>query len=303
MEGTTAMIRNVGASLIAGLFAAQLLAAGRPAQDDGIAEPYVPPREHSDYVKKLAPNLASTIYADPARIEQWQDDRFGVFMHWDPSCQMTGAVSWSRMGRRPHHPSDGTVTRGISSETYDNLYKTFNPVKFDADATIRMVKDAGARYFVFTAKHHQEFCVFHSAVTNYDIMSSPFKRDICRELADACHRHKVKLFWYYSQPAWHEPRYAAPTDSPQFARYRNEFLHPQLLELYITSARSSWMPANAAAGITSAWARVIGTSRWAARGVGWTGTGPTWFAAPGDGIACEACEQPARIAWPRGRDG
>ena len=233
----SAMVRVLRASWVVGLLAAQLLAAGKPATDDGVARPYVPPKEHAEYVKKLPPHLAATIYADPKYLEQWQDDRFGVFMHWDPSCQMTGAVSWSRMGRRPHHPSDGTVKRGIPAKTYDNLYKTFNPVKFDADAVIRMVKDAGARYFVFTAKHHQGFCMFDSAVTDYDIMSSPFKRDICKELADACHRHKIKLFWYYSQPDWHEPRYAAPIDSPQFAEYRTKYLHPQLLELYTKYGR------------------------------------------------------------------
>jgi len=226
------MAKGFKALWLVGSLASLLLAEGKPASDDGIAEPYVPPREHAEYVKKLPPHLAATIYADPKYLEHWQDDRFGVFMHWDPSCQLTGAVSWSRMGRRPHHRSDGTVKRGIPAKTYDNLYKTFNPVKFDADAFIRMVKDAGARYFVFTAKHHQGFCMFDSAVTDYDIMSSPFKRDICKELADACHRHKVKLFWYYSQPDWHEPRYAFPVDSPQFVEYRAKYLHPQLLELY-----------------------------------------------------------------------
>lgn len=205
--------------------------------DDGVTEPYAPPKEHADYVGKLSPELSATIYAAPAYVEQWQDDKFGVFMHWDPSCQLTGAVSWSRLGRRPHHSSDRTVTRGIPAETYDRLYKTFNPVRFNADAYVRMIKDAGARYFVFTAKHHQGFCMFDSAVTGYDIMSSPFGRDICKELADACHHHEVKLFWYYSQPDWHEPRYAAPVDSPEFARFRDEILHPQLLELYTNYGR------------------------------------------------------------------
>lgn len=223
--------------LLACLLVTQLV--GADYLDDGVTEPYVPPQEHADYVNKLSPELSATIYADPQEkyLEEWQDDKFGVFMHWDPSCQMTGAVSWSRMGRRPHHPSDGTVTRGIPAETYDNLYKTFNPVKFDADVFVKMIKDAGARYFVFTAKHHQGFCMFDSAVTEYDVMSTPFGRDICKELADACHQHKVKLFWYYSQPDWHEPRYAAAVDSPEFARYRDEYLHPQLLELYTNYGR------------------------------------------------------------------
>jgi alpha-L-fucosidase len=226
---------RIASMLLTCLLVTQL--PGADYQDDGVTEPYIPPEEHAAYIKALPPELAATIYAAPEYLEQWQDDKFGVFMHWDPSCQMTGAVSWSRKGRRPHHPSDGTVTRGIPAETYDDLYKTFNPVKFDADAWVRMIKGAGARYFVFTAKHHQGFCMFDSATTDYDIMSSPFKRDICKELADACHRHKVKLFWYFSQPDWHEPKYAAPVDSPEFARFRDEILHPQLLELYTNYGR------------------------------------------------------------------
>ena len=68
-------------------------------------------------------------------------------------------------------------------------------------------KAAGAKYFVFTAKHHQGFCMFDSAATDYDIMSTPFQRDICKELADACHRHEIKLFFYYSQLDWRRTDY------------------------------------------------------------------------------------------------
>ncbi|MFC1497267.1 alpha-L-fucosidase [Verrucomicrobiota bacterium] len=213
------------------LLAACSFAAHKPPHDDGITEPYSPPKEQLAYLKKIKPEFLSTLQAPKKRIEEWQDYKFGVFMHWDPSCQMTGSTSWARKGRRPHHPSDGQVTRGIPTEVYDNLYKTFNPVKFNADFYARMVKDSGARYLVFTAKHHQGFCMFDSAVTDYDITTSPFKRDICKELADACHRHGVKLFWYYSQPDWHEPKYDVPFDSPEFERYRTDFLYPQMKEL------------------------------------------------------------------------
>ena len=104
--------RLLAIAAVALLLAAESsLAADAPElHDDGVVEPYVPRKEHLDYIATLDPGLVPTLKADPAMIEQWQDDRFGVFMHWDPSCQMTGAVSWSRKGRRPHHPSDGTVS-------------------------------------------------------------------------------------------------------------------------------------------------------------------------------------------------
>ena len=209
------------------LFAAH----GEELHDDGSTEPYAPPKEHLEYVDHLDRALLPTLKADPTMIEQWQDDRFGVFMHWDPSCQLTGAVSWSRNGRRPHHSSDGTVTKGIDNELYNGLHRTFNPVKFDADQWVRMIKASGAKYFVFTAKHHQGFCMFDSTVTDYDVMNTPFGRDVCKELADACHEHDIKLFFYYSQPDWTEQRYYADYPSAEFDRYIDEFLYPQLREL------------------------------------------------------------------------
>ena len=199
--------------------------------DDGIVMPYTPPKEHAKYVAALDKSLLPTLQAQPDKLEEWQDDKFGVFMHWDPSCQITGAMSWSRKGRRPHHPSDGTVTRGIPTEVYNNQYKTFNPVKFSADQWARMVKDSGARYLVLTAKQHNGFCMFESSVTDYDIMASPFKRDICAELAAACQKHGVKIYWYYSQPDWTEPMYRAEHPSKAFDRFVDEFLYPQLREL------------------------------------------------------------------------
>ncbi|MHC5058444.1 MAG: alpha-L-fucosidase [Planctomycetota bacterium] len=199
--------------------------------------PYAAPAKHASYVASLDKGLLPTLRARPDALEEWQDDRFGVFMHWDPSCQMTGSMSWGRKGRRPHHPSDGTVTRGIPSEVYNSQYKTFMPVGFDANQWVRMVKDSGARYLVFTAKHHNGFCMFESGVTGYDIMASPFKRDICAELAAACRRYGIKIHWYYSQPDWTEPMYRAEYPSKAFDRFVDEFLYPQLRELVTNCGR------------------------------------------------------------------
>ncbi len=228
------MHRRIGIVAFTGGIAASVLC--NPVHASSL--PYVPPQEQVDYINQLDPALRPTLKADPARVEQWQDYRFGVFMHWDPSCQLTPAMSWSRNGRRPHHPKDGVHSpNGIPSEVYDRQYKTFNPVKFDADRWVRMIKDAGAKYFVFTAKHHQGFCMFDSAVTDYGIMSTPFKRDICKELADACHKHGIELFFYYSQPDWTEARYRADIESADFDRFRTEFLEPQVRELVTNYGR------------------------------------------------------------------
>jgi len=200
--------------------------------DDGIVTPYVAPAASTAYIKALTPELQATLRAKPAVVEEWQDMKFGFFIHWDPSCQVSGSMSWSRDGRRPHHKSDKEKKKGIDSDVYNSQYKTFNPTEFDAEKWVLLAKDAGCHYMVFTAKHHNGFCMFDSAVTDYDIMSTPFKRDICAELAAACQKHDMKLMWYYSQPDWTEERYRVDYPSAEWDTYLDDFFYPQLRELY-----------------------------------------------------------------------
>lgn len=147
-------------------------------------------------------------YAPPKDMKWFEDAKFAVFVHWGVSCLTKVEISWGRQAFRPGfeggmaHPTTGTP-----KEVYDNLYKKFNPVNFNADEWIKMVKDSGAKYFIFTTKHHDGFCMFDAKNTDYKITNTPFKRDICKELADACHKYGIKLFWYYSKPDWHHPDY------------------------------------------------------------------------------------------------
>ena len=82
----------------------------------------------------------------------------------------------------------------------------FNPVKFNADEWVKLAKDAGMKYIVITSKHHDGFALFKSAVSKYNIVdATPFKRDVLKELADACARGGIRLGFYYSQSQdWHE---------------------------------------------------------------------------------------------------
>ena len=104
-------------------------------------------------------------------------------------------------------------------EQYDNLYKAFNPVAFDADEWCRIAKDAGMRYVVFTTKHHDGFSMFDSQYTTYDIMGTPYGKDICGQLADACHRHGLRLGWYYSPRDWYHPDFATEHHDRYLAFY------------------------------------------------------------------------------------
>ena len=160
-------------------------------------------------------------------IERWKDLRFGMFIHWGPVSLVGTEIGWSRAGERRGRKDAKTGT--IPVEEYDNLYKKFNPVKFNPDEWVQLAKDSGMKYMVFTSRHHDGFSNFDSRFTNYKITSpeSPYRKDIVKQLADACHRGGVEWGVYYSQPDWHNPDYR---NGAAHAKYL-EYLHGQVREL------------------------------------------------------------------------
>ncbi len=136
------------------------------------------------------------------RMEWWRDARFGMFIHWGlyavPAGEWkdeTGHGEWIR------------TTAQIPLEEYDKFRDQFNPVNFDAGKWVKMAKDAGMKYIVITSKHHDGFCLFDSKQTDFDVMSTPFERDILKELAGECKKQGVKLCFYHSIMDWHHPDY------------------------------------------------------------------------------------------------
>src|SRR5271167_3151249 len=126
---------------------------------------------------------AETPAEHAARLQWWADARFGMFIHWGPVSLTGQEISWSRANSNPKCPNNGP----ISVEEYDNLYKHFDPVRFDAKEWVRIAKEAGMKYMVLTAKHCDGFLLWDSKVSDYNIMHTPFKRDVCGELAKAAH--------------------------------------------------------------------------------------------------------------------
>jgi len=133
---------------------------------------------------------------------QWfQDAKFGVFLHWGLYSELGGA---GKMGIAEWIMDDAQ----IPARHYERLAKFFNPAAFNADTWVSTIKAAGARYIVITSKHHEGFAMFASKVSPYNVVdATPFKRDPLAELADACRRQGIKLFFYYSQLDWHHPDY------------------------------------------------------------------------------------------------
>jgi alpha-L-fucosidase len=170
------------------------------------------------------------------RMEWWRDATFGMFIHWGAYAVPAGEYKGQEVkgiGEWIMH------TANIPIPEYEQFVKAFNPTAFNADEWVRTAKDAGVRYIVITSKHHEGFCLWDSKVTQYDIMeASPFKRDILKELSDACKKHGVKLCFYHSIMDWHQPDAESKKDythqntpNPDWSRYRETYLKPQLKEL------------------------------------------------------------------------
>jgi alpha-L-fucosidase len=161
---------------------------------------------------------------DSAALKRWQEMRFGMFIHWGPVSLTHQEIGWSRGAQTP-------------IADYDNLYKRFNPVKFNADQWAGIAKAAGMKYVVLTTKHHDGFCLFATQQTDYNIMNSPFHRDVTRELANACRKQGVAFGTYYSVCDWHHPDF--PLTSPGGRVHRdhsdldayNRYLLAQIREL------------------------------------------------------------------------
>ncbi|MCP5534844.1 MAG: alpha-L-fucosidase [Akkermansiaceae bacterium] len=138
-------------------------------------------------------------HAPAAAVENWKDSRYGMFIHWGPVSLKGTEIGWSR-GKQ------------VPIDEYDNLYKKFNPTGFDADKWVAVAKAGGMKYIVLTAKHHDGFCLWDSKLTDYNIMHSPFKRDVVKELAEACKKGGIAFGIYYSSCDWYHPSF--PLGSP-----------------------------------------------------------------------------------------
>jgi alpha-L-fucosidase len=135
--------------------------------------------------------------AKAARLRWFRDARFGLFIHW--GLYAIPAGQWK--GRTIPGIGEWIMNRArIPVAEYEKLAAQFNPVKFDADAWAQLAEDAGMKYIVITSKHHDGFALFQSKASPYNVVdATPFRRDILKELAEACRRRGMRLGFYYSQ--------------------------------------------------------------------------------------------------------
>ena len=138
------------------------------------------------------------------RLQWWREGKFGMFVHWGVYSTTGGLYK----GQKLPNSAEWMMCRGrIPIAEYEEYAGMFNPTEFDADEFVGLAKQAGMKYLVITAKHHDGFSMFGSKCNPYNVVeATPFGRDIMRELADACQKQGIRFGFYYSQAQdWHHP--------------------------------------------------------------------------------------------------
>lgn len=160
-----------------------------------------------------------------ARREKFSADRFGIFLHW-------GIYSLYAQG-------EWYLNAGLGEEEYSKAADAFYPHRFNADEWVSAVKASGAGYITLTSRHHDGFSMFKTAESGYNVVDgTPFGRDVVGELSEACKRHGIDLYLYYSILDWRRPDYplgrtglrTGRTPKPDYDGYFN-FMKRQIREL------------------------------------------------------------------------
>lgn len=159
--------------------------------------------------------------------EEFQDGRFGVFLHW-------GLYSMPAQGEWYMQNAN------INKDEYAKLASGFYPIKFNAAEWVAAIKAAGAKYICFTSRHHEGFSMFDTKYSDYNIVdATPFKRDVLKELADECHKQGIRLHVYYSHIDWYRDDYpmgrtgTGTGKDPKKADWKGyyQFMNNQLTEI------------------------------------------------------------------------
>jgi alpha-L-fucosidase len=183
------------------------------------------------------PDIGEPPERPDARASWWGEAKVGLLIRWGLYAVPADATDLDGQRRDAEWY---LANKQMQVADYEAFARQFDPAEFDADRWARSARDAGARYVVFTAKHHDGFCLFDSRLTDFDVVdATPFRRDPLKELAEACRRHGLRLGVYYSIMDWHHPDYlprrpwekqARPAAGADLDRYI-EFMKGQLREL------------------------------------------------------------------------
>ncbi len=207
---------------------------------------------NAQYAHEITPYTWPTDQKVLDKLEEWQDLKFGLLMHWGTYSQWGIVESWSICPedegwcerKKGSNPDDYYTYK----KEYENLKLSFNPTSFDPDKWAAAAANAGMKYVVFTTKHHDGFCMFDTKYTDYKITSPecPFsvnpKANITKEVFDA---FRAKGMWagaYFSKPDWHCPYYWDPKFPPLDRNVNYDpALHPEKWEKYVQFTQNQIM--------------------------------------------------------------
>ena len=136
--------------------------------------------------------------ARDARMKWWREARFGMFIHWGASTVFDGTYK----GQKVDGFGEWIMAKAeIPIAEYKEYAKQFNPVKYAPEFWVQVAKNAGMKYMVITAKHHDGFALFDSAVTDWDVVdATAYGKDLLKPLVEVCRQQDVKIGFYYSRP-------------------------------------------------------------------------------------------------------
>ena len=148
------------------------------------------------------------------------ENKFGMFIHWGIYAQ-TGL-------------QEQAIARyDMKNEEYEKLQQTFNPSLYDPEKWVLLAKKAGMKYICFTTKHHDGFCMWDTKYTEYNIMNTPYGKDVLKMLADACAKHGMLLSLYYSNPDWHHEYGYNPASTHQWKAKHSERINTEIYREYV----------------------------------------------------------------------
>lgn len=161
---------------------------------------------------------------DPKALKDWQDQKYSMFIHFGVYSVLGGV--WDGKPSYRNVSEQIQAHAGIYSDDYERVAKRFNPTNWNADSIVSLAKKAGMRSIVITSKHHDGFCMFKTNTTDFNIVdASPYKRDVLKELSDACKRGGLRFGLYFSLIDWHFPQ-ASPISGSN-----SDYITPEHVEL------------------------------------------------------------------------
>ncbi|MEN8117934.1 MAG: alpha-L-fucosidase [Bacteroidota bacterium] len=168
------------------------------------------------------------------RMAWWENARFGMFIHWGVYSDYGGEWNGTDYGKDTGGPSAEWIylTADIPKKEYEKKAFEFNPVNYDPEEWVRLAKEAGMKYMVLTAKHHDGFALFDTRATDWNIVkSSTYKKDIIKAYVDECHKQGMRVGLYYShEKDWYNHK-KVRRDTSAVSKDYTEIVRTHLKEL------------------------------------------------------------------------